>query len=288
MNNSCTRGEGCQFAHSPEDLRVAPDLTRTKMCAELIRKGRCGVPNCRFAHSRSQVRFVSMTDLAGDDGNVLQSEHPPDMRHWDQLPAVNMPHSKVPPQSGTNVHQMVSVHGSVPPETSHFPCKDVSVVSSGEEVFWKQTSGGRCSSQEESADVQGGFLPGQSSQHFSADPFMALNSWQCAALLPFGSCRSASASSNQQAQLARGPRPESSYFQPLAAPRFPTGQSPLAGDGFPWIPALDHVNGDKTLWVQQDVHACAQAPQGPDSANVQDHDACQGATQSIVLTRLSV
>mmetsp|Transcript_17267 Transcript_17267/g.25897 ORF Transcript_17267/g.25897 Transcript_17267/m.25897 type:complete len:344 (+) Transcript_17267:81-1112(+) len=314
MSNCCSRGDGCQFAHSPEDLRVAPDLTRTKMCAEIIRNGRCEVPNCRFAHSRSQLRFVRMSDLAGDDGNVPQLEHPPDMRHWDQPPAVNVPHSRVPPQSGTEVHQMVSMHGWRPPETSRVPCKEVSVVGSGHDVFWKQPSGGRRSSQEENTDVQGGFLPVQSSRHLSADPFMASNSGQCAALLPSGSCRSTPAPfqgktedargegrliGNPLAEVARGPGPQSSYLQPPAAPGFTAGEIPLAGFGSPLIPALDHVSGDKKLRVQEEpklaamqerqhVHACAQAPRGLGSASCQDYDACEGSFQNIFGLRFSV
>mmetsp|Transcript_15007 Transcript_15007/g.20181 ORF Transcript_15007/g.20181 Transcript_15007/m.20181 type:complete len:337 (+) Transcript_15007:45-1055(+) len=307
MNNSCKRGDGCQFAHSPEDLRVAPDLTRTKMCAEIIRNGRCEVPNCRFAHSRSQLRFVRMSDLAGDDGNVPQLEHPPDMRHWDQPPAVNLPQSEVPPQLGTKVHQMVSANGLWLPQTSRSPCKEVSVVGSGEDAFWKQPSGGRCSSQEEYTDAHDGSLPVQSSWYVSADPFMALNSGQCAALLPLGSCRSAPAPFKgktedvrgqgrligiQPAQLARGPRPESSDLQPPAAPPFPTGASPLAAHGLPFIPAPDHVSGDEpklpAMRAWQHIHACAQAPQGPASASCQDYDACEGSIQNILFARLSV
>mmetsp|Transcript_2691 Transcript_2691/g.3085 ORF Transcript_2691/g.3085 Transcript_2691/m.3085 type:complete len:103 (+) Transcript_2691:2-310(+) len=101
---------------------------------------------------------------------------------------------------------------------------------------------------------------------FRIDPSMALNGGQCAALLPFGS-----------------------------------RESPLAGDGSPWIPALDHVSGVERLRIQEDptsaavqawqhVNACAQAPHGPTrtSASRQDHDACEGSIRNIFLARLSV
>jgi len=259
MNKGCSRGDACQFAHSPEDLRVAPDLTRTKMCAAIIQKGRCEVPSCRFAHSRSQLRTLRMQESEGDDGNIPHLEHTSDMMHWDQLPAVNLPHSKVPPPPGTKAHQMVSITGAWPPETSRAPCNEVSVVGSGEDAFRKQLSEGRCSSQGKYSDVQCASMPARSSPNLSRDPFMALNDGQCAALLPFG-----------------------------------LRESPIAGDGLPLIPALDHVSGDKKLRIQEDptiaavqawqhVNACAQAPDGPE-----DHDACEGFIQNIFRARLSL
>jgi len=286
MNNRCSRGGGCQFAHSPEDLRVAPDLTRTKMCAAIIRQGRCEVPHCRFAHSRSQLRTLSMQDSAGDTGNIPQSEHTSGMRHWDQPPAANLPPG----------------------------AKELSVVGLGDNAFWNQPSGGRCSSQGECTDVQGAPLPVRSSPHRSADPFEALPDRQCAALLPLGTCGSDPAPfegktegsrgegrliGNPLAEVARGPGPQSSYLQPPAAPGFTAGEIPLAGDGSPLIPALDHVSGDKKLGAQEEpklaamqawqyVHACAEASQGLGSASCQDCDACEGSIQNIFLARLSV
>mmetsp|Transcript_18099 Transcript_18099/g.51341 ORF Transcript_18099/g.51341 Transcript_18099/m.51341 type:complete len:292 (+) Transcript_18099:72-947(+) len=262
MNKGCSRGDACQFAHSPEDLRVAPDLTRTKMCAAIIQKGRCEVPSCRFAHSRSQLRYLGMPNSEGDDGSIPQLEHTRGMKHWDQLPKVNLP--QVPPHPGTKAHQMVSVPGTFPPETICAACREMSVVASGDDTFRKQPSEWMFSSQEEYSDVQGPSVPAQSSPHLSADTFMALNGGQCAAPLLFGSC-----------------------------------MSPLAGEGLPLIPALDHASGDEKLRIQEEptlaamrqwqfVNACGKVSHGPTLASCQDQDACEGSIQNILFARLSV
>jgi len=241
LNNRCSRGADCQFAHSPEVLRVAPDLTCTKMCPAIIRKGRCEVPSCRFAHSRSELRYLRMPESEGDDGSILQLEHTLGMKRWDQPPAVNLP--QVPPRPGTKAHRVVSVQGTLPREASRAACREMSLVGSGE-------AEARCSSQEEYNDVQGPFLPAQSSPHLSADPFMALNGGQRAALLPFGSCKSPLAD-DENLRIREEPR--------LAA-----------------------------MQQWQHMNACAQAPHGPAIAGLKDHDACEGSVQNFFLARLSL
>jgi len=56
LENRCERGEFCRFAHTNE-LRSAPDLSKTKLCAEFIKTGKCekGAP-CRFAHGHKELR----------------------------------------------------------------------------------------------------------------------------------------------------------------------------------------------------------------------------------------
>lgn len=54
----CTRGESCQYAHSKEDLQIAPDLKCTKLCQDLIQTGQCRDPaNCLFAHNKQELRI---------------------------------------------------------------------------------------------------------------------------------------------------------------------------------------------------------------------------------------
>jgi hypothetical protein len=56
----CTRGSFCAFAHSEKDLKAAPDLYRTQMCQRMVENGgTCDDANCRFAHSKSELRHVS-------------------------------------------------------------------------------------------------------------------------------------------------------------------------------------------------------------------------------------
>jgi len=52
----CTRGEMCRFAHGKMDMNQLPDLSRTKLCKELINTGQCSDPTCKFAHTRHELR----------------------------------------------------------------------------------------------------------------------------------------------------------------------------------------------------------------------------------------
>ena len=54
---ACKRGEGCGFAHAAEELRVAPNLTKTSLCKDWL-KGRCplSAPLCDFAHGVADLR----------------------------------------------------------------------------------------------------------------------------------------------------------------------------------------------------------------------------------------
>lgn len=53
----CHLGETCRFAHSPDELRTRPNLTKTRMCAGYC-DGRCRLPasKCGFAHGKHDLR----------------------------------------------------------------------------------------------------------------------------------------------------------------------------------------------------------------------------------------
>lgn len=54
---ACQRGAACSFAHGSEQLRSAPDLTRTRMCAKMLHEGWCDRGDeCKFAHSECELR----------------------------------------------------------------------------------------------------------------------------------------------------------------------------------------------------------------------------------------
>lgn len=73
----CTRGEMCRFAHGKTDMNPLPDLSRTKLCKELINTGQCSDPTCKFAHTRHELRrhpFVPSGDRdhSGPQSGVKQ------------------------------------------------------------------------------------------------------------------------------------------------------------------------------------------------------------------------
>lgn len=49
----CMMGDHCNYAHSQSELRVRPDLTRTRMCPKMES---CTDPSCRFAHGSEELR----------------------------------------------------------------------------------------------------------------------------------------------------------------------------------------------------------------------------------------
>ncbi|CEM32288.1 unnamed protein product [Vitrella brassicaformis CCMP3155] len=55
----CTRGASCLFAHSPEELRPLPDLTKTRFCETMRHLGHCTDMACPFAHSASELRHTA-------------------------------------------------------------------------------------------------------------------------------------------------------------------------------------------------------------------------------------
>lgn len=55
--NKCDRGENCTFAHDISELRIKPDMRKTKLCKSYI-LGKCTDQNCIYAHSVSELREV--------------------------------------------------------------------------------------------------------------------------------------------------------------------------------------------------------------------------------------
>ena len=52
----CSRGIRCHFAHSHDELRSKPNLSKTKIC-ENFAKGNCDMgDNCNYAHSELELR----------------------------------------------------------------------------------------------------------------------------------------------------------------------------------------------------------------------------------------
>lgn len=57
-SKGCSRGEGCPYAHSNEELRDLPDLTKTKICPLVLSGKACDNANCRFAHCDNELRMT--------------------------------------------------------------------------------------------------------------------------------------------------------------------------------------------------------------------------------------
>lgn len=57
MNGACRFGTACNFAHSPSEIRQPPNFSKTMLCKEFY-EGRCHDPNCKFAHSQSEMRIA--------------------------------------------------------------------------------------------------------------------------------------------------------------------------------------------------------------------------------------
>ncbi|CAD2112107.1 zinc finger protein, putative [Plasmodium vinckei] len=55
--NKCDRGENCTFAHDINELRIKPDMRKTKLCKSYI-LGKCTDHSCIYAHSVNELREV--------------------------------------------------------------------------------------------------------------------------------------------------------------------------------------------------------------------------------------
>ncbi|VWU52764.1 zinc finger protein, putative, partial [Hepatocystis sp. ex Piliocolobus tephrosceles] len=55
--NKCDRGENCTFAHDISELRIKPDMRKTKLCKSYI-MGKCTDYSCIYAHSIEELRKV--------------------------------------------------------------------------------------------------------------------------------------------------------------------------------------------------------------------------------------
>eukprot|EP00931_Biecheleriopsis_adriatica_P056358 TRINITY_DN3339_c0_g1_i1.p1 TRINITY_DN3339_c0_g1~~TRINITY_DN3339_c0_g1_i1.p1 ORF type:complete len:283 (-),score=27.67 TRINITY_DN3339_c0_g1_i1:52-900(-) len=53
----CDRGSLCTFAHTTDEVRDQPDLTKTRLCKDFMKLGRCDEgAACKFAHGREEMQ----------------------------------------------------------------------------------------------------------------------------------------------------------------------------------------------------------------------------------------
>mmetsp|Transcript_74014 Transcript_74014/g.158643 ORF Transcript_74014/g.158643 Transcript_74014/m.158643 type:complete len:385 (+) Transcript_74014:121-1275(+) len=55
----CLRSTDCKYAHGEKEISATPDLTKTALCRELLRRGECDIPNCPFAHTHEELRATT-------------------------------------------------------------------------------------------------------------------------------------------------------------------------------------------------------------------------------------
>jgi hypothetical protein len=55
LQNNCSLGTGCLFAHSLNELQDGPDLYKTQICRN-FQNGMCNNPDCTFAHSQEELQ----------------------------------------------------------------------------------------------------------------------------------------------------------------------------------------------------------------------------------------
>jgi len=56
LQSRCENGDRCSYAHTVDEVRRKPDLTRTSMCRAMAQTGSCMDAGCRFAHTEEQLR----------------------------------------------------------------------------------------------------------------------------------------------------------------------------------------------------------------------------------------
>jgi hypothetical protein len=107
----CKMGAHCRYAHDAEDLRDAPDLTKTSLCRPYM-KGKCSKTSaaCPFAHGMRELRMTPMfqkrcsrkeqqehqlidayggvqldncTEFSSDEDEPLSNQAPTQMRRFD-------------------------------------------------------------------------------------------------------------------------------------------------------------------------------------------------------------
>eukprot|EP00922_Rhytidocystis_sp_ex-Travisia-forbesii_P053857 GHVS01079928.1.p1 GENE.GHVS01079928.1~~GHVS01079928.1.p1 ORF type:complete len:278 (+),score=59.43 GHVS01079928.1:964-1797(+) len=52
----CYAKQNCNYAHSEEERRSKPDLRETRLCQTFMRRGRCDIGGCTFAHGYENLR----------------------------------------------------------------------------------------------------------------------------------------------------------------------------------------------------------------------------------------
>jgi len=66
----CDRASQCKYAHGQAELLPLPNLAQTKLCPTVKKDMECLDPNCKFAHSREELRHANLValqnEVAGD------------------------------------------------------------------------------------------------------------------------------------------------------------------------------------------------------------------------------
>jgi len=54
----CERGNFCTFAHGDQEMRNKPDMSKTKICPEIQKKGIClKGDSCTYAHEENELKI---------------------------------------------------------------------------------------------------------------------------------------------------------------------------------------------------------------------------------------
>eukprot|EP00427_Karlodinium_veneficum_P027899 CAMPEP_0169198312 /NCGR_PEP_ID=MMETSP1016-20121227/8745_1 /TAXON_ID=342587 /ORGANISM="Karlodinium micrum, Strain CCMP2283" /LENGTH=329 /DNA_ID=CAMNT_0009275039 /DNA_START=93 /DNA_END=1082 /DNA_ORIENTATION=+ len=110
----------CRFAHDRTELEHLPDLSRTKLCKTLINTGSCEDPECRYAHSKEELR-----DNGPTLSNAPQSALPQTTPKY--LGAQPSQHA---PDQAAVMHQMSQMlqAGNVPMQPSQFQAMMLAIM----------------------------------------------------------------------------------------------------------------------------------------------------------------
>lgn len=60
LTGKCRFNAQCKFAHNEDELKPAPDFSRTRRCPMQLETGRCSDSTCRFAHSDQEQRSLEL------------------------------------------------------------------------------------------------------------------------------------------------------------------------------------------------------------------------------------
>jgi len=137
----CKMGAHCRYAHDAEDLRDAPDLTKTSLCRPYM-KGRCSKTSaaCPFAHGMRELRMTPMfqqrcsrkvpapgvqlgscTEYSSDEDEPLSKQAPTQMRRFDighKQRGQGVAHLPSPQRRAEHVLMQPMSHCGVPEITS--------------------------------------------------------------------------------------------------------------------------------------------------------------------------
>eukprot|EP00930_Biecheleria_cincta_P019470 TRINITY_DN1484_c0_g5_i1.p1 TRINITY_DN1484_c0_g5~~TRINITY_DN1484_c0_g5_i1.p1 ORF type:complete len:216 (-),score=30.63 TRINITY_DN1484_c0_g5_i1:333-980(-) len=81
----CAKGTQCPWAHSASELKEVPDLSRTKLCRELIAKGHCTNANCKYAHSKKECRAADFSHQVPASKEAVYAEQTSTIRVADLI-----------------------------------------------------------------------------------------------------------------------------------------------------------------------------------------------------------